>query len=59
MQYLWLVVIPKVIKPGPGRSIGPVKPGTGPPSGPIGAQKRSAREPEKNRGNRENPEKTG
>jgi hypothetical protein len=42
----------KVVKTGPDRPVGPVEPGTGPASGPVSAQNRSAREPLLNRQNR-------
>jgi hypothetical protein len=43
----------KVVKTRPDRSVGPVEPGTGPISGPVSAEKRSASEPTQNRKNRE------
>jgi hypothetical protein len=51
-----ILLISKVVKTGPGRPVGPVEPGTGPASGSVGAQNRSAREPGSNR---ENRDKTG
>jgi hypothetical protein len=43
----------------PDRPVGPVEPGTGPVSGPVSVQNRSAREPVKNRQNQKKPEKNG
>jgi hypothetical protein len=51
-----MIIITKVVKTGPDWPVGPVEPGTGPASSPVGAQNRSAREP---RSNRENRDKTG
>jgi hypothetical protein len=56
----------KVVRTGPDRPVGPVEPGTGPPSGPSQPQNRSAHEPviepenrPKTGKNRPKPEKTG
>jgi hypothetical protein len=43
----------------PDRPVGPVKSGTGPESGPVDAQRRSANEPEKTAKTGSEPEKTG
>jgi hypothetical protein len=51
-----VVAATKVIKTGADRPVGPIEPGTGPASGPVRVQNRSAREPALNRKNRK---KTG
>jgi hypothetical protein len=57
--YIIVIFISKVVKTGPDRAVGPVEPGTGPESGPVVLQKRSAREPNKTaktgKKNREKP----
>jgi hypothetical protein len=59
LQHIYITNFSKVVRTGPDRPVGPVEPGTGPPSGPSQPQNRSAHEPENRSKTEKKPEKTG